>query len=179
MKILFKSCLLISVILVAIMILGSIVLFFFWPENHKIENKPDFRLIKEFGIDSSKVVYQYYQEFGFSDVCEDLRLISKQPNTPRLQKNLPLTQEDLDLINSFPNKSDSLQKKIIIGNSAVRSAQRDIELRFLEYIPDSALVFQFKKGEYEIVQTDSSSVLKIFDSINKLLYIEVHKCDGF
>jgi hypothetical protein len=179
MEISLKGCLLKGVLLFVLLIIGSLLLFSIWPEPNKIENQPDYSLMEEFGIDSSEIVYQYYQEFGFTDVCEDLRLISKQPIASGLQNNLPLTQKDLAVINSFPNKRDSLQDRIIIGNSAARSAQQDIESRFLEYIQDSSLVFQLKEGEYEIIQTDTSSILKIFDSINKLLYIEVHRCNGF
>ena len=179
MKKSLKGCLLARLVLFVVLILGFTLLFFYWPVQSNNENKADYSLIEEFGIDSNELVYQYYQAFGFTDLCEDLRLISKQPTALELQKNLPLTQEDLALINRFPNKSDSIQEKIMMGNLEARNAQRDIELRFLEYIPDSSLVFQLKEGEYEIIQTDTSSILKIFDSINKLLYIEVHRCDGF
>lgn len=179
MKFFSKGCLLTIAILLSLIMVGSILLISFWSTPKKFEDQPDYNLIEEFGIDSSELVYQYYQSFGFTDLCEDLRLISKQPIAPGLQNNLPLTQEDLSVINSFPNKSDSLQEKIILGNLEARSAQQDIESRFLEYIPDSSLAFQLMEGEYEIIQTDTSAIIRIFDSINKLLYIEVHRCDGF
>jgi len=148
-------------------------------DSQKIENQPNFTLSQEFGIDSTEVVYQYYQQFGFTDLCEDLRLISRQPIVPDFEKALPISPEDLAIIAEFPNKADLFQEKIVIGNREARSVNQDIELDFLEYIPDSSLVFQFQDGAYEIAQTDTSSILKIFDSIHKLLYIEVHRCDGF
>jgi len=147
-------------------------------DSPKIENRPNFTLSQEFGIDSTELVYQYYQQFGFSDLCEDLRFVTKQLVEPSFKNVLPLSPEHLAIIAEFPNKGDLVREKIVIGNREARSVNQDIELDFLEYIPDSTLIFQLQEGSYEIVQSDTSSILKIYDTIHKLLYIEVHRCDG-
>lgn len=147
--------------------------------SQKNENLPDYELIEEFGIDSTELVYQYYQQFGFTDLCEDLRIISKQTSSPGLEKDLPISPEDLAVIAEFSNKGDTFEEKIVIGNWKARSPNQDIENVFLEYIPDSLLEFNSRVGKYEIKISDSGSILKIYDREAKLLYIEVHRCDGF
>lgn len=134
---------------------------------------------EEFGIDSTELVYQYYQQFGFTDLCKDLRIISKQTSSPGLEKVLPISPENLAAIAKFSNKEDVFEEKIVIGNWKARRPNQDIENVFLEYIPDSSLAFNSKIGEYEIKILDSGSILKIYDREAKLLYIEVHRCDGF
>lgn len=146
--------------------------------SKKNESLPDYELIVEFGIDSTELVYQYYQQFGFTDLCEDLRIISKQTSSPGLEKDLPISLEDSAVIAKFSNKGNVFEEKIVIGNRKARRQNQDVENVFLEYIPDSLLVFNPKVGEYEINILDSGSILKIYDSEAKLLFIEVHRCDG-
>lgn len=35
------------------------------------ESLPDYQLASEFGIEPSELIYQYYQKYGYTDVCED------------------------------------------------------------------------------------------------------------
>lgn len=143
----------------------------------KQDNAPNMSFVMEFGIDSTQLLYQYYQKFGFTDVCEDLRMVAKLNESPKLGKNLPINDEDLKTINNFSNKVDRIESSTISFKSNPRSQFYDIELNFIEFVTDSTLTVKLKTGEYEITQTESTSTLKVFDSDSKLLYIEIHKCD--
>jgi hypothetical protein len=144
----------------------------------KNDNKPDMNLAMEFGIDSTQLVYQYYQKFGFTDICEDLRMVSKMTESPNLNKKLPINADDLMTINEFSNKVDSIKCSTISFTSNTRGQFYDMELDFVEFSPDSLLTIQLTDGEYEIIQTELTSTLKIFDSELGLFYVESHRCDG-
>lgn len=141
------------------------------------EMLPDMKLAAEFEVDSTQLAYQYYQKFGFTDVCEDLRMVSKLKVSPNLKKKLPIEPKDLEIINEFPNKVDRLEEFEISFDTNARSAFHDMELKFIEFISDTTLSVQLEKGEYEISQTELLSVFKVYDSVSGLLYIEVHRCD--
>lgn len=146
--------------------------------NTKTENEPNMNLASEYKIDSTLLVYQYYQKFGFTDVCEDIRMVAKLNNSPNFKKRLPITEDDLKTINEFSNKVDSLNSSQISFNSNTRNQFYDIELDFIEFSTDSLLTIELSNGEYEIIQTELSSTLKVFDKESGLLYVESHRCDG-
>ena len=146
--------------------------------NDKAENIPNMNLATEFEIDSTQLVYQYYQKFGFTDVCEDIRMVSKLKDSPNFKKKLPITQDDLKAINEFSNKVDLIKGSQISFDSNTRNEFYDIELDFIEFTSDSLLTVKLTNGEYEIIQTDLTSTLKIFDKESGLLYVESHRCDG-
>ena len=146
--------------------------------SNKIESKPDMSLALEFGLDSTQLVYQYYQKFGFTDVCEDLRMLAKLKDSPQFKKRLPITNDDLKIINGFSNKVDSIKDSQISFETNTRSKFYDIELDFIEFSSDSLLKIQLTNGEYEIIQTEMTSTLKVFDRESGLLYAESHRCDG-
>jgi len=60
--------------------------------------------------------YQYYQKFGFTDVCEYLRIVLEPIEIPKLNKSLPIDSADLKKINNFSNKTDKLNGDIISFN---------------------------------------------------------------
>ena len=146
--------------------------------NTKNKNQPNLTLAAEYNIDSTQIVYQYYQKFGWTDVCEDIRMVAKLNNSPNFKKRLPITEVDLKTINGFPDKVDSFNISQISFNSNTRNHFHDIELDFFEFITDSSLTIELSDGEYEIIQTEFISILKVFDKESGLLYVESHKCDG-
>ena len=146
--------------------------------NTKTENQPNMNLASEYEIDSTQLVYQYYQKFGFTDVCKDIRMVAKLNNSPNFKKRLPISEDDLKTINGFSNKVDSFNISQISFNTNTRKQFYDIELDFIEFSSDSLLTIELSNGEYEIIQTELSSTLKVFDKESSLLYVESHKCDG-
>lgn len=159
-------------------LLIAFFLFSCGTNNHQ-ENIPDINLAKEFGIDSTQLVYQYYQKYGFTDVCEDLRMVSKVANSPQLKKELPISTQDLKKIHSFSNKVDSITGPTLSFQSNSRNSFYDIELEFTEFITDSNLTLRLQKGKYEVTQTDTATTLKIYDQESGFFYIEVHRCSGY
>ena len=146
--------------------------------NTKTENEPNMNLASEYKVDSTQLVYQYYQKFGFTDVCEDIRMVAKLNNSINFKKRLPITEDDLKTINGFSNKVDSINSSQISFNSNTRNQFYDIELDFIEFSTDSLLTIELSNGEYEIIQTDLTSTLKVYDKESGLLYVESHRCDG-
>lgn len=135
-------------------------------------------LALEFGVDTSDLIYQYYQKYGFTDLCEDLRMVSFVETSPKLKKKLPISEDDLNVINAFSNKVDSVNNSAITFENNTRIFFLDIELDFIEFVTDSTVEVGLKEGEYEIVQDKFSSILKVYDSQKGLFYIEIHECDG-
>ncbi|NMM50858.1 hypothetical protein [Marinigracilibium pacificum] len=145
--------------------------------NIKTDNTPNLKLASDYNIDSNQLVYQYYQKFGFTDVCEDIRMVAKLNKSPNFKKRLPITDNDLNTINSFSNKIDSINNSQISFESNTRNHFYDIELDFVEFNTDSLLTIDLSNGEYEIIQTDLTSTLKVFDKQSGLIYVESHRCD--
>lgn len=53
----------------------------------------------------------------------------------------------------------------------------DIELAFISFPADTSFSIDLGRGEYELVETQHSSTLKIYDANSGLMYLEVHRCD--
>jgi len=140
--------------------------------NTKTEHEPNMDLASEYKIDSTQLVYQYYQKFGFTDVCEDIRMVAKLNNSPNFKKRLPITDDDLETINGFSNKVDLINNSQITFNSNTRNQFYDIELDFIKFKADSLLTIELSNGEYEIIQTALTSTLKVYDKEFGLLYVE-------
>ena len=52
------------------------------------------------------------------------------------------------------------------------------QLDFIEFRADSLITIELSNGEYEIIQTDFTSTLKVYDKESGMLYVESHRCDG-
>ena len=140
----------------------------------KKENKANYELAREFEIDSVNLIYQYYQKYGFTDLCEEIQMISDYKKTITYENKLPITPEDLENIKPiFPCIGDSSLN--VKRNS--RSINEDIELDFREFSNDSNLDLNLLKGEYEYTQTEYFTTLKIYDAESGLTYWGIKKCD--
>ena len=54
----------------------SLFIVFGCDDITKRNDIPNKKLANEFGINSTELIYQYYQKFGFTDLCEDIRMVS-------------------------------------------------------------------------------------------------------
>ena len=144
----------------------------------KQDSRPNMILAQQFGLDTADVLAQYYQKFGFTDVCQDLRMVAKVSGDMYFEKTLPISADDLKRIHQFSNKLDSIANYQIEFPVIHRFYNSDIELDYHTYYSDSLNTVQLNHGSYEIIQSRFGSVLKIFDNVNGLLYIESHTCDG-
>ncbi len=155
----------------------SLFIVFGCDDITKRNDIPNKKLANEFGINSTELIYQYYQKFGFTDLCEDIRMVSIPKEVPKLYKNLPISIDDRNIINNFSNKTDSIRKSSITFKTNTRNQFYDIELDFIEFTTDSALIINLNKGKYQISQTKSTSILKIYDNESGSYYMEIHRCD--
>ena len=137
----------------------------------KREDLPNFDIAKKYGIDSASLAYQYYQKYGLTDVCEDIKMIARMEVAPRLHKKLPFSSNDLEKLDI--KRINGSEYKFLLDE---RDLFQDIELDFIEYTPDTTLRLNLEKGYYEIRANDLNHVIKIYDAKSGLFYIEVHKC---
>ena len=91
------------------------------------EDIANLNLAKEFGIDSTQLVYQYYQKFGFTDLCEDIRMVAKKKDMPNFEKKLPISIEDLKIINLI-SKFEMVVKVSVSGITVTISPIREIDV---------------------------------------------------
>ena len=154
------------------------VITFSCSSNQTDSRTPNYTLIKEFEIDSTKLTYQYYQAFGFNETCEDLRLVFNTNQEVELRNNLPINPNDLKRINEFDNKIDKLVGDSISFSHNSRATFNDIEIDFIKYVKDSSVSVKLQKGTYELKIEEFESSLKVYDKESNNLYIEIHRCDG-
>ncbi len=155
-----------------------IALFFTSCSGKEETNKLNLALISNKKISADQVCYQFYEQFGFTDLCEHYRTLYylDQFKPTKHWKALPITKSDLRKINkSTSNKPDTLPASNLDVRYKYQTAFKDISLKMQEYInPDKDYVIAMKKGFYYF----DKKHLKIYDAEKKLFYEEVHDCDG-
>lgn len=133
----------------------------------------------QYGLDSSQVLMFYYQQFGFTDVCEDIRIACRMKSPPILQNALPISDSLLYRINSMENKTDSIDRNLLRLRTDLRIPFSDIENEFIyfhENESDSLFTLKLNEGSYEFLQTETAEIFKVFDKESGVFYVEVHKC---
>jgi hypothetical protein len=160
-------------------IIGSIIIFSLFisscSNQERNENLADYKLAKEFGIDSASLKYQYFQKYGFTETCEDIHMIYIPKSSSDFINNLPIKKADLQVLKpKFIRITDST----IAINRNSRFINVDIELGYSEYLPDTNLNFRIKNGKYEISESEFSTTLRIFDEESGLVYVGIKQCDG-
>ena len=143
--------------------------------NYKIE-KPNKELATKHHLNIDNIQYQFYQKFGFTDICEHTRILSTIDNAIFLTKKLPISKNDLAIINNFPNKTDSIIGLSFSPIFQGRDLFSDIELEHFSYSSDSSFVLHLQKGKYQIEQSEKVSKLTIYDENSRLFYFEIYKC---
>lgn len=139
---------------------------------------PDLKIDKKFGI-GMPIVYQYYEKFGFTDVCTHYRAVYRASSFAAWRKKpwqrLPLTTMGLECANSLNEKTDAM---MAAGFQAVYREKykfADIRLDGKEFVSNGfdSIFFPARRGGFHC----SDTIIKIFDEEKKLLYLEYHKCN--
>lgn len=133
-------------------------------------------LINEYKIKPNAILYQYYEKYGFTDICIHTRAYFKYTNFKKEKnwKKLPLSTTDIKLINSFPNKIDSIK-----NNYSVLYQKKDfydgIMIETKEHIKDTVFNkrLDLTKGYYKITK----NTLEVYNPKTNTLYYEYYKCD--
>ncbi len=134
-------------------------------------DKPDIQILNEFGINvNGRVVYQFYQKYGFTDLEEQVILIIEPDSHFVLDAHLPFDSVDVEKINVID------MRKFIedgpINFWPEKHINADIRLESLEYdtLGDKSVFHSV--GTYSIVQTDSVETLYVLDEQSGMMYIE-------
>ncbi|WP_306643933.1 hypothetical protein [Sanyastnella coralliicola] len=155
-----------------------VLLFVSCRTNDSFNDKTFNELTHKFNIDSSQVVYMFYQKYGFTDVCEDLIMLTNVDLNPELSERLPMSDHDLEMVAMFSISQTSAKPIQAMLSPDQGSEFKDIELEYLDYNPSSLKSIDFVDGSYEITQTQMMFTLKIYDEESGLLYVASHGCDG-
>lgn len=129
---------------------------------------------------NNNIVYQFYEKFGFTDICIHHRIVVKveEFNPTSEWYFLPIPDSIVKRINNISNKVDKVGSKTYSTFYKDKEAFTDITIESKEYIKESVsakdIELSLENGFYKY----ENNTIKIYDPIKKLLYIEVHTCDG-
>lgn len=140
-------------------------------------SKPNLSLISIKNINSTEVYYQFYEKYGFTDVCEHYRTLFYFPKfKPNSKwKKLPISNCDLVLINKTENKVDSIPKFDFDVRFTQKNKFQDISLEMSEYTNPNRNRFNLDlETGYYFFNRNEICIYNISDS---LFYYEVHKCN--
>ena len=142
----------------------------------KLEPKPS--LVTSHKIEVNQILYQFYEQYGFTDVCIHSRTYFKvkefSPNSE--WKKLPINKEGYLKLNLIPNKIDTLKGSSFSVIYNYKDVFSDISLSSFEYIEDSTFkqTVSLLNGYYRI----NKGVFEVFNSNENTIYFEEHNC-GF
>ena len=155
-----------------VVLLGSCIL----PSTDKIKNldNPDNSITKEFGIDiDGKIIYQFYQKYGFSDFEEQLILIVKTNTVDFLTTKLPFDSKKKKKLNRIDLNKFIIDKPINFDSE--KTIQSDIRLTSKEYDARKNDLVLYNNGNYKLIHNDSIETIYVYDWLNGLMYIESKK----
>lgn len=146
--------------------------------DHKNSKLPSKTFINGYEIKSEQILYQFFEKFGFTDICIHSRSYFKINKFSATDdwKPLPMNAEDVRKANSIPNKIDSLNASdfsIIYQNKDFFS---DINLELEEFVKDTIfdLKIDLSMGYYRI----GKDKIEIYNHENSTIYLEYHSCDN-
>jgi hypothetical protein len=142
-------------------------------DGRVLSDIPEF---EKYELENSKVLYQYYEKFGFTDVCTHSRMYFKASGITSGNgwKRLPFSKHDLALINSFSNKVDTLDKVALNVVYPLKDYFSDISLDQREYRKDSVFSATIPLGNgYYKVGVHS---FEIYFNVLNTMYCEYHTC---
>lgn len=144
-------------------------------EEVKQEKLPEIVLVDSLNINPNNIVYQYYEKFGFTDVCTHYRVLLKNDTEERSSwKKLPFKVGDLKKINQMSNKVDPISGEIYNPKFRKKDVFDDILLERKEFFAEDSLKsLNLLHGFYQV----GESFFKIYDEKNKVLYVEIHVCN--
>ncbi len=146
------------------------------PSTDQIEkiDTPNNSKIKDFGIKiTGQIIYQFYQKYGFTDLKEHLILIVKPENVDHISTDLPFDSLDIKRVEKIDMQKFIKDKPIIFVYE--KNMHTDIRLESEEYDSGKEKLVFHENGKYELIQTDSTETIFVFDSQTGLLYAESKK----
>lgn len=160
-----------------------LILCLFSCNGHTVEylDTPNKNMLSEYStIENSKLIFQFYQEIGFTDVCKNYREIYILQSNKFLKNKkgkwykLPISQQHLEDINFSLQGFD----KILEADWYPKFLNKeflDITIETKVFFPDDSLTkIPLCKGYY---QYNDTTVI-IYDQNVNILYYASTMCDG-
>lgn len=157
-----------------------LILMFSCASNEQIKKleSPNREINKRFNFLNIEydIQFQFYEKYGFTDVCERYRVLGivkdKDILNSKLWKKLPFSDEDLEKINNISNKTDSLGNEIFNPRVFRIDSFADIRIASFFYDKMSFDTITLKKGFYLI----DNEKFTIYKKDENLIYIESYYC---
>ena len=144
--------------------------------NEKENKLPNSNLIKGYDVKSEDIFYQFYEEFGFDEVCIHNRAYFKIENfkLDNNWKKLPISKNDLSKLKLIPNKIDTLEGNSLRIKYSHKLFFDDISLVRKEFISENSFdnILGLSEGYYKI---ENSNSFMIYTKKN-MIYYEEHYC---
>lgn len=129
-------------------------------------------------IPEERIVYQFYEKFGFTDLCEHNRLLLDSISIviDSSWVELPIQESDLDKINHISNKVDTLLMSGYSVRYRYKSFFSDISIEIVEYLRKNSnekdFILNLQNGYYKL----SKENLVIYDDKKSMIFYENHTC---
>jgi hypothetical protein len=144
-------------------------------------NAPNLKVFKEFQTvlrEADSIEYQFYEQFGFTDVCRHYRALGRPKETSFLKKGrwlkLPLSAKFIEKINLLDAKNDPIpNKKAFNPFYLMYQEYADIRLSAFVYSQfDKSFTLDLNKGYYRF----DEHMFCVYDEESGFFYEEYHKC---
>ena len=159
-----------------IVFLLGLLLFGCVSENKNEISFPNPDLIKGYDVKQDKILYQYYEKYGFTDVCVNMRAYFKIESwSNKGWHKLPMNAIDIKKVNSIPDKLDTLKGDTFSIIYKYKNFFSDISLKSMEYISNSTFdhTGNLREGYYRITK----NTFEVYNSHRKTIYYEFHSCN--
>ena len=136
-------------------------------------SEPDNFLLDEFGLKNpGKIIYQFYQSYGFTDKEEQLIMIVEPGNLDFLTNDLPFDSIEIRIMERIDFRK--FLKSGQINFEPDKVMHTDIRLESWEYGNWEKKIF-CEEGRYKLVKDDTLETVILYDYMTKLLYVESKK----
>jgi hypothetical protein len=159
-------------------IVGLLIISILVSCNSRNNNVPESKFIKSIEVPESQILYQYYEKYGFTDVCIHSRSYFrvKDFQLDSQWRKLPVSNSDIFKINSIGEKVDTFTGANFPIIYRYKYFFSDISLDSREFIKDTTFdedvdVFN---GYYRVTK----SSFEIYCKERGTVYYEYHECNG-
>jgi len=144
-------------------------------DNIERLEEPDYFILNDFGLNNKtgKIIYQFYQSYGFTDKEEQLIMIVEPYNFGVLKYDLPIDSLKIRRIKHIDFRKFTKNGQIDFGPEKIMHT--DIRLKSWEYDKSNKKKVFCREGKYSLLKNDSLETIIIYDEKTKLIYVECKK----
>ena len=143
--------------------------------NSNIHNSPNKELCDKFLIDTNNVEFQFYQEYGWTDLCWTNVILAKSDTLINFNNRFPIKEKDLALFHLNSDSVKTFSPYKVKNNS-------DLALDAYVFFRSKSHKINCTIGSYEEIYFKNefgtlTHQIYLYDEINNLLYIKEYYCD--